>query len=429
MTTLKLSEKTKFVFLPTFLMAVLLNLCMTIFYFVGNSIISSIMVANPSQVPYLKTLSYIPEAILAVALFFVSKYPFEKVFKYTLLTLIAIMAILTGLLAITEIHPLYYIAVRTMSMHLAFFLIWGFINRISNISDGMKYYIPLTFVLGLIAGLTTMLISGIILGFMTLVLPDFDKNLQLLTVYIGDRSLITAASSAIVLTCFTLLVFHWAWKRLPDSLLSPKTIKEPSTPFPYLSAAYLLASSFMVQHILNLLLKTRLAEIKNAGAYSTVMSSYSITTGVVGILFFILWAIVGTMLLIKKGWRTTAISGAASIIAGGALYFASTISAGPTDWLYVGLYNTFFVATSASLFVPLIQILYLSLPAQIRLRAKVITEMIAMPLMTGIPSLAVLITTSALYLKILVVVFLILLIVATKRLVSKGPGSSIALNS
>jgi hypothetical protein len=74
--------------------------------------------------------------------------------------------------------------------------------------------------------------------------------------------------------------------------------------------------------------------------------------------------------------------------------------------------------------------LYLYMPYQNRFRTKIVTEMIALPLMKGIPSLATQwlivlfgsIAAITLYIKILVPILLVLLIIASIRVGSRFSG-------
>jgi hypothetical protein len=180
-----ISQRMKFVILPTFILSALLFLSMFIFYWVGNSTISFIMVENREWAKTVKNLAIIPQVLFAIALFFASKHPFEKVFKYTLLILMAIVTVLSGILPFAKIHSLYYTIVQLLNFNLGYLFVWGFINRVSNLSDGLKDYIPLAFILEFVASIASYFVFGVVLSLMTLIEPDFGKHLTSLTVYIN----------------------------------------------------------------------------------------------------------------------------------------------------------------------------------------------------------------------------------------------------
>ncbi len=240
---------------------------------------------------------------------------------------------------------------------------------------------------------------------------------------------------AIALMACALITFNWSWKKLPDTLLFPKeTLTNSQSQFPFLSAAYLLAGCVMVKNLLAILFKSQLRiHLPDAATYWTFMSRYSLTVGSSTVLISILWLVIGTWLLLKKGWRTTAIYGSLSIFMGGLIFLSVNVMTESISWLNQGIYTALLGSTTSALFFPLIQILYLCLPYQMRFRAKVTTEMIALPLMESVPSLTIQglivifgsLSAIAPYIKTLVPIFIVLLIIASVKASSKFSDNSL----
>lgn len=420
MTNTNLRKTIIFIFLPALLLSVFLSCSSALFHFSQNALIGKHFGA--ALIPALKVSTILPQIVLVISLLIFSIYkPFEKVLRGTLITLTGIIVLLTGLMFFQEhlklnkvseafgiFKPLVthwplsllYIVLSLLNFNLYSLFIWGCINRLASLSEGRKYYIPLAFVLG---------IAGAVIA-----------DLGLMAIGASKWPLMTMVIPAIVLMVCSLFIFNWSWKRLPDSLVHPKD--EPSllqTRFPFLSAAYLLAGCVMVKSFLALLFKSQLrTRLPDMVSYTKFMAKYSMSVGSATIVFSIIWAVLGTWLILKKGWKITALYASLSILVGGIIYLSLSSS-----WLNQGIFTGLLTSTTGALFFPLIQILYLYMPYQNRFRTKIITEMIALPLMKGIPPLAVQwlivifgsIAAITVYLKILVPVFLGLLIIASMR--------------
>lgn len=416
----------KFIFFPALLLSVFLSGSSTLFNFSQYTLMAQL---GFDQIPALKVSTILPQIILALSLLIFSIYkPFEKVFRGTLITLTGIIALVTGLMFFQE-HPtlngvsedlgiykplvthwpisLMYIVLSLLSFNLYSLFIWGFINRLVSLSQGIKYYIPIAFVFG---------ITGAVIS-----------NLGLIAIGASRWSLIVMVILAIVLMVCSFFIFNWSWKRLPDSLVHPKN--EPSvsqTRFPFLSAAYLLAGCVMVKSFLDILFKSQLkAQSPDPASYSIFMSYYSKSAGYATIAISIIWAVLGTWLILKKGWKTTALYASLSILLGGIIFLSLSLSL-----LNQGIFTGLLTSTTSALFFPLVQILYLYMPYQNRFRTKIVTEMIALPLMKGLPSLTMQgllvifgsIAAITLYLKILIPILMILLIIASIRVGSRFSG-------
>lgn len=425
-------------FLPAIFITVVLSCASALFYLAVNSL--QRLQIDPLQHIALKSPMIIPQIILAVILLIVSRYKsFEKVFKGTLIALIGLTSLLTLFVffqgnlqlqsmpaALVNIMPkhmvtlyephiihwpssLLFIVASLLSFNLFSLLIWGFINRISTVKEGIKYYITLTLVLGIVGAIIANL------GF----------------VYLGaaNWSLYALIIPAIAFMIFALMIFSFAWNKLPMDLMQPKESGiNRKNRFPFLSAAYLLAGCLMAKNILSTLWKFQVkSQMPSPNVYSNFFGRFSVTVAATTLIISILWVILGTWILKKKGWRTAAWSGFLSVIIGGLLFFGFSIGNSSVSWLNQGIFTGVLTTTTSGLFFPLIQILYLYLPFQNRFETKVATEMVALPLMKAIPSLMTqgLIMTfgslsaAALYLQILVPIFMLLLYIAYKRLGSK----------
>ncbi len=411
------------------MLSVFLSGSSTLFHFSQNTLIGKQL--GFAQIPALKVSTILPQIILALSLLIFSIYkPFEKVFRGTLITLTGVIALLTGLMffqehlalnGVSEALGIYkplvtywpislmYIVLSLLNFNLYSLFIWGFINRFVSLSEGIKYYIPLAFVLG-VAG------AGI-------------SNLGLRGIGASKWSLMAMVIPAIVLMACSFFTFNWSWKRLPDSLVHPKDESSVSqNRFPFLSAAYLLAGCVMVKSFLDILFKSQLkTQFPDPASYLKFMGYYSMSVGSATIAISIIWAVLGTWLILKKGWKTTALYASLSILVGGIIFLSLSSS-----WLNHGIFTGLLMSTTFALFFPLIQILYLYMPYQTRFRTKIVTEMIALPLMKGIPSLIMQgllvifgsIAAITLYLKILVLSLMVLLIIASKRAGSRFSGTT-----
>jgi ATP/ADP translocase len=182
----------------------------------------------------------------------------------------------------------------------------------------------------------------------------------------------------------------------------------------------------MVAHLLTIAFKFQVFSLlPSSEGFAEFMGHYSTVFSVSTVVISVLWVVLGAWLLVNKGWRTTALCGALSILVGGVIFFGASAITGSPSWLYQGIYNGTLASTERVLFFPLVQILYLYIPYQARLRAKIVTEMIALPLVTTIPPLVfqgllvfLPMSTITLYLNIPAVFILMVLLVPTIRSIS-----------
>lgn len=415
-----LQKTIKFIFFPALLLSIFLSGSSTLFQFSQHTLLEKQL--GFSQIPTLKVYSILPQIILALFLLIFSiNKPFEKVFRGTLITLTGVITLLTGLMFFQEDlalnrrsealgidnsliaywpTSLMYIALSLLNFNLYSLFIWGFINRLVSLSEGIKYYIPLAFVLG---------ISGAVIS-----------NLGLLAIGASKWPLMAMVIPAIILMASSFCLFNWSWKRLPDSLIYPQDESSVSqTRFPFLSAAYLLAGCVMIKGFLDFLFKSQLrTQFPDPASYSTFMADYSLSAAAGTLIISMIWAVLGTWLILKKGWKTTALYASLSILAGGIIFLSLSLS-----WLNQGIFTGLLISTASTLFFPLIQILYLYIPYQNRFKTQIVTEMIVLPIMKEVPSLTMQgllvifgsIAAMTFYLKIIIPILIVLLIIASKR--------------
>ncbi|MGK5595512.1 MAG: Npt1/Npt2 family nucleotide transporter [Parachlamydiaceae bacterium] len=419
------------IFVPAILLSVCLSGSSTLFLQAQKLLIAT----QGATIATLTTLVTVSRIIFVLSLFIISQYkPFEKVFKGTLLVFIGVVTFLSVLtsfqesLALKETSPilnsflsshtlqtyepmikswsssLLYVTLDLLSLNLFPLLVWGFMNRFVNLSTGIKYYLPVALILVLVDCLAVNLGLGLI-GRL-------------------DWSLMSIIIPAIAFMILATVMFHWAWKRLPDHFLNSNesSIEPGKKQFPFLAGAYLLAGSLMIAHILTTFFKSPIEMPLSGFNPNSPSGSYILSIGLSSATTSILWIIMGTWLISKQGWHTTALYGSMSVLMGGLAFLCSSVvtkEAG--SWLGQAFFIGLLFGTTSSLFFPLIQIAYLFIPSQTRFRAQILTEMIALPLMKAISLFAVqrmiimFDSTSAIsiYVKMFISILLVLLVVAS----------------
>jgi len=417
-----------FIFFPAILLTILLSCSSTLIHLSQKLLIN--IQLDTAHIPLLK-VSQIPFSIIFVlTLFMISKYlPFEKIFKRSLISLIGIASFFAGIVlfqkhiplsslteALTSLLPpsmslykplvmnwptsLLYITLSLLNVNLFSLLIWGFINRLSSIKEGIKYYLPLAFVLGTIGALIS----------------------QIDVINKADHwSLMATLIPAIAFVILALITFNWAWKRLPNDRLllteSPSHRK-----FPFLNAAYLLAGCIMIKYFVDFLFKIQLrTQISDAASYSKFIQPYPMTIGTTTMIISILCTVLGTWVLLKKNWRNTILFGSVFALTAGLIFLSS--SAFSLSSIKQGIFVGILASLSSALFFPLIQMLYLHIPPEKRFKTMIAVQMLILPVIKSAPSLTAqgltvilgsvsLLTT---YLQALIPILLLLLVVASVK--------------
>lgn len=397
------TQKMKLIFLPAILMAVCLFGSGMLFHLAQDVLLIS-KIQNAASIFTLTKLVVFPKIILVLALLvFSGCKSFEKVFKGTLFASMGIIVFLLILAFLQETlqlngatlknflpsysvqtfepiiknwpSSLLIIALNLFNFNLFSLLIWGFINRFTSVSEGIKYYIPLGLILGL---------GGVLVGNLANSMPLFIK--------VSSWSLVALILPAIVLMIAATIIFNRCLKQIPDHFSDSveSGIEQKKNRFPFLTSAYLLAGSVMVEHLLNIFFKFQVKmQISDLNSYSYFMASYSSSLGKSRIIISILWATFGTWLILKRGWRATALVGSISVLVGGVVFFGFSYANQSVSGINQGVMVGLLKGTATFLFFPLIQIIYLYMPEQVRFRTKVLMEMALLPLMKGIPSIAV----------------------------------------
>lgn len=428
----------KHIFLPAFLLSIFLAFSTIFLQLSRNSLISTL--PQPAFIPFLKIHTLIPSIILALILFITSKkHPFDQVIRKTLLILAGIIALLVAFVFFQKHLPLpemlnerlpdaykpfisnwtaflFWTISSMLSFPLFSILIWGFVNQTTTTQEALKCYLPLAFVFGNIFGFTPLLMKPI-------------KQLGL-----PFTSIVICALFCMLIALF---IFNWAWKHLPNNR-TPVESRSIQTPprFPIIKAAYLMGGCALSKSFITILFKMQMrAETTSPSAYSVLMGKYSMVLGSASILFSILWLILGAWILLRKGWKSTALFTSMSILVGSLIFFGEMFLNRSTSLITAGVYNGLLTGTTSILFFPLIQLLYLYLPAKIRFRTKITTEMICLPIITALSPLIMQMLILAfgslsaitIYLKILPLIFILLLILATKRISSQFTDKTIAV--
>lgn len=386
MTNSSLRQVVKFIFLPALLLSLFLSGSSLLFRLAQNALLTKQLGLVP--IPALKFATGPFQLIFALSILAFSIYqPFEKVFRRTLLSLAGIILVLTVAVGFQEhlqlnrvsgafgtYQPLVtfwptslmYIVLSLVDFSFYSLFIWGFINRVISLHEGNKYYIPLAFVLGSV---------GTVIS-----------NIGSTEIGAAKWSLLAINIPAISLMVGAWVVFNWSWNRLPDSLVFPKPeLSISNKRFPFLSGAYVLAGALMVKSFLDIIFKLQIkAQFPDPVSYSKGISYFTASVGYSTLAISMIWVVLGTWLILKKGWKTTALSASISIFVGGMIFLSVT-----SLWLNQGIFTGLLISATSVLFFPLIQMLYLYKPYHDRFKTKIMTEMVALPLMKAIPPLTI----------------------------------------
>jgi len=327
------------------------------------------------KLPMLKTLMVIPYVAFIGFLYFASaRISFEKLFTRTLIFLTSSFAfcgialffqepVIGASLFVNWASTLFYLITSLLYSNLFLVFIWGFINQIALVSEGIKSYIPFAFVLMLISGSTQ-------------VLQLFYPRFQMTPVVIA----------IVILLLIAIGIFHWVWKRLPKArVISEK--RGVIHKFPYLSSAYLLAVIFIGQTYLSFLYRSHLkAFALDPGLYGQMMARYVMQAGGFTLLFGIVWFFIGMRVMQKKGCGRVLFLGVITICALGAFYLGGKIFGNMhLEDIFIGGLR----GTEAILFYPLIQILFLLLAQEKRFQMQILILLLLFPFLRGLGSLAI----------------------------------------
>jgi ATP/ADP translocase len=358
------------IFLGAITLSVLFSFCSIFLLSAQNVLVDSFLMHAKSSIASFPMI--IPRLLLGL-IFYISAWrqPLEKVFRGSLIVLILGLIVILVYLkspfitdsgSFTSPMLLAHAFLRLFNFSIFSLLIWGFVNRVCKLELGKKLYIPLGFFIAF---------NEAIFG--NFVMPIF-KNLHL--------SIFSWLALAIATLTLAIFVFNCFWKNSAIDELEEQTASINGR-FPIISAAYLITGSVIIKTFLDFLLKTQVKTLfPTAVKYQQFILEYSQTFTRSLVFIGILWFILGTWLVLKKGWKTPLKIALVSILLASVLFINFAFQP-----IGQGMFQGFLNGTSVVLFFPFVQLLYLHLPFQRRLKTKVATEMIAVPLMNAAPAL------------------------------------------
>ena len=233
-------------------------------------------------------------------------------------------------------------------------VVWGVINQITKLSEGMKYYIPLA------------LFSGLLLT-----PPSFFE-----TAFEHSRLLILGS---IVFLVATLFVFRSICKKLPLERWEEDTKEkaEPST----ITTPIIFGFAFGGFTLMSTLMRTFIKALPKDGTPAW-FSNYPLIIGIGVLTLSIPVAYFGYWLLKKKGWQLAVLTPPLIVSQSIALsYVLHLLNAFTAEFVVI---NQVLLATLSSAFLfPVLQIGYLSLPKANRFSTKAWAEIIIVPLVAG----------------------------------------------
>ncbi len=233
-------------------------------------------------------------------------------------------------------------------------VVWGVINQITKLSEGMKYYIPLAIFSGLL--LTPPSFFGTALG--------------------TSRLLILGSIVSLIATLF---VFRSVCKKLPLERWEedPQEKPEPSTIF----TPVIFGFAFGAFTLMSTLMRTFIKALPKDGTPAW-FSNYPLIIGIGVLTLTIPVAYLGYWLLKKKGWQLAVLTPPLIVSQSIALsYVLHLLNIFTAEFIVI---NQVLLATLSSAFLfPVLQIGYLSLPKANRFSTKAWAEIIIVPLIAG----------------------------------------------
>jgi ATP/ADP translocase len=241
-------------------------------------------------------------------------------------------------------------------------LLWGYVNQITHLREGLQYYIPLS-ILGSICS------SLLQRGASHLLIKTSDP---LLMSFIYALFLVLMA--VVLLMWLNRKISLDRWTSEEDEAVE----KNPGKPI--LAFGYALGALGFVQLFLNVNFKESFRKLFDSPAqYSLFLANHSIMIGAGTIVITLIVLFVGPLLLKYKGWRFTSL-------------ISPVVAAAFLIAIWLGLpilkYNQLvFGAIGQALLFPVMQIAYLSLRKENRFKTKAWAELIVVPLFVSLASL------------------------------------------
>ena len=342
--------------------------------------------------PVIKTASVYPALLLAIIFFIASrKVTFEKIFQRSLVYFTVAIAFSLTCILIQDLFSFQVLglflekslplSLKPIASHKALFLfrsltylmsysflsilIWGFVNQITSGKEALKLYIPLACILGFVGSFVKLLLTPILIT----------TNWSL------PSHFAFAVMGALLLVLTAAFIFRKYHTKLTDNESSQFDSNKPFH-FPILSSAYLLVGALAAGSFTYVVFQfdLRAQFSSNATAYLSYIGKFSTISGSLTFLFTLVWLILGTKVLINQGINKALKYGVAAS-ALGAIAFFTLFNTKDMGLLFgQSISRSILISTTSFLFFPVIQILYLYLPQQVRFQKKVVTEMVAMPI-------------------------------------------------
>ncbi|MCH9631709.1 MAG: hypothetical protein S4CHLAM6_00260 [Chlamydiae bacterium] len=347
---------------------------------------------SASCFPIIKAISIYPTLFLTIIILIVSrKIAFEKIFQRSLIYFTLAMAFSLTCVLIQDLFSFQTLSLflekslplpfRAIASHKALFLfhsltnlmsysflsllIWGFVNQVTSRNEAFKLYIPLACILWLVSSFVKLLLSPILIT--------------------TNWSLPSHFAFAVTIALFLILAAAFTFKKYHTKLTDNEPLQlehNKSFHFPILSSAYLLVGALAAGSFTHVIFQSELRPqfASSSTAYISYLGKFSAISGSLTVLFTLVWLVLGTKVLVNQGINRALKYGVAASALGAVAFF--TLFNTKDIGLLFGqsISKSILISTTSCLFFPVIQILYLYLPQQVRFQKKVVTEMIAMPI-------------------------------------------------
>jgi ATP/ADP translocase len=382
-------------FLPFVLMLSLMGIAAAALQQSGNLLIFAQLGKNIA--PIVKLTCAFPAMLLIIAfIFFLRKTPVQSWIFYSLISFFFILAVIAAWLIPNIGKPpsnklataieflisddvglglgeairqwrlsLILLVIKFLSPALFSVIVWTFINQVTLASESIKYYIPMAFLSGLPA--------------FFLFSTHFFSSVVNNTPLDHARFLMIGAAISVLLAIF---IFRWACQSIPEERWMPSK-KEGTdlqiTP-PIFSLAIVLASFGLIKALFNVSFKAQVQTMILPGTDYTILMKKFLTTGNIGSVIVGAFCFFGGPWLLKRlGWCQTALI-SPLLVLGSVLLFVFGI---PFDLSLLTLgkiHEILLKGLNIGLLMPVIQIVYLSIPKALRFRTKGWAELVVAPI-------------------------------------------------
>lgn len=381
-------------FLPFVLMLSLMGVAAAALQHSGNLIAFSYLSKNIA--PFVKITCAFPAMLFVIGfIFFLRKVPIQSWIFYALIAFSGVLFVIAlWLIPILEQTPnnklataveflfsndiglglaeairkwkisIIILVFKFLSPALFSVIVWTFINQVSSFSEAIKYYIPMAF----LASLPVFFLFS----------TNFFSSIVTSAPLDHAKFLVIGAAIFILLT---VIIFRKACHHLPTERWLPdkKEGTDLQITSPIFSLSLSLAALGVIKAFFNVSFKTQAQSILPAGTdYNALMKQFltvgSIGSVIIGAFFFF----AGPWLLKRFGWRYTALISPLLVLCS-ALLFVFGIPFGLSLFTLGKIHEITLTGLRVGLLMPLIQIIYLSVPKAIRFRTKGWAELVIAP--------------------------------------------------